>query len=96
LEHTRIYYFHNGGDPDIYLGSADLMPRNLDRRIETLFPIEDSILKQELIEILKITRADNVNARILRADGSYERLVSGKKEPDRNSQVELMARAKER
>jgi len=96
LEHTRIYYFHNGGDPDIYLGSADLMPRNLDRRIETLFPIEDSSLKQELIEILDVARSDNVNTRVLRADGSYERLTPGKKESDRDSQVELMARARDR
>ena len=96
LEHTRIYYFHNGGDPDIYLGSADLMPRNLDRRIETLFPIEDSSLKEDLVDILNVARADNVNARLLRADGSYQRLVAGKKEPARDSQVELMARARER
>jgi polyphosphate kinase len=72
------------------------MPRNLDRRIETLFPIEDSALKQELIEILDFARADNVNARLLRADGSYERLVPGKNEPHRHSQVELMARARDR
>jgi polyphosphate kinase len=96
LEHSRIYYFHNGGNPDIYLGSADLMPRNLDRRIETLFPIEDPSLKQELIEILDISLADNVNARLLRTDGSYEQLSPDKHEKPRDSQVELMARAKNR
>lgn len=96
LEHTRIYYFHNGGNPDIYLGSADLMPRNLNRRIETLFPIEDPALKQELIEILDIARSDNVNARLMQSDGSYVRLSPGAKEKARNSQVELMARAKNR
>jgi polyphosphate kinase len=74
LEHSRIYYFHNGGSSDIYLGSADLMPRNLDRRIETLFPIEDPTLKQQVMEILDVTAADNVNARILQADGSYIRV----------------------
>jgi polyphosphate kinase len=74
LEHSRIYYFHNGGASDIFLGSADLMPRNLDRRIETLFPIEDLTLKQQVMEILDITAADNVNARILHADGSYARI----------------------
>jgi polyphosphate kinase len=95
LEHSRIYYFHNGGNPDIYLGSADLMPRNLNRRIETLFPIEDLALKQELIDALEISLADNVNARILRSDGSYVRLSSDKKAP-RDSQVEFMVRTKSR
>ncbi len=93
LEHSRIYYFHNGDNPDIYLGSADLMPRNLDHRIETLFPIEDLALKRELIDILEISLADNTQARLLRADGSYVRLSPGS-HPPRNSQVELMARAK--
>jgi polyphosphate kinase len=96
LEHSRIYYFHNGGNPDIYLGSADLMPRNLDRRIETLFPIEDPGLKQELTEILDLSLADNVSARLLQADGSYVQLTPGKHEKARNSQAEFMARAKSR
>jgi polyphosphate kinase len=96
LEHTRIYYFHNGGNPEFYLGSADLMPRNLDRRIETLFPIEDPALKQELIEILDIVRADNVNARLMQSDGSYVRVSPGANGPARDSQAELMARAKGR
>lgn len=94
LEHSRIYYFHNGNNPDIYLGSADLMPRNLDRRIETLFPIEDLTLKQELMNVLEISLADNVQARVLRPDGSYVRLSPGSNEKPRNSQVELMARTK--
>jgi polyphosphate kinase len=96
LEHTRIYYFQNGGAPDIYLGSADLMPRNLDRRIETLFPIEDLGIKQQLTEILDIVRADNVNARELRSDGTYVRVVRGKDEPVRDSQAEFMQKAKSR
>lgn len=96
LEHTRIYYFHNSGNPDIYLGSADLMPRNLDRRIETLFPIEDFVLKQQLVEILEISAADNSNARRLRSDGSYIRVTPGKNESLRNSQEEFMLRAKHR
>jgi polyphosphate kinase len=95
LEHSRIYYFHNGGNPDIYLGSADLMPRNLDRRIETLFSIEDLNLKQELIEILEISLADNLHARLLSSDGSYVRLSPGKDQP-RDSQAEFMLRAKSR
>ncbi len=96
LEHSRIYYFHNGNNPDIYLGSADLMPRNLDRRIETLFPIEEPTLKQELVDNLNISLADNVNAWLLRPDGSYTLLSPGPKEPPRDSQAELMARAKPR
>jgi polyphosphate kinase len=94
LEHSRIYYFHNGGNPDIYLGSADLMPRNLDRRIETLFPIEDLNLKQEVMDMLEISLADNVNARILHADGTYTRRIPGEGEEPRNSQVEFLQRAK--
>ncbi len=95
LEHSRIYYFHNGGTPDIYLGSADLMPRNLDRRIETLFPIEEFALKQELIDTLNISIADNVKARELKADGTYVRL-SPKDGQARNSQEEFMSRARSR
>jgi polyphosphate kinase len=94
LEHSRIYYFHNNGMPVIYLGSADLMPRNLDHRIETLFPIEDPALKQELIRVLEIVQADNVNTWLLQADGSYERVMPGKNEPRRDSQVELMTLAR--
>jgi polyphosphate kinase len=74
LEHSRIYYFHNGGDEEIYLGSADLMPRNLDRRVEVLFPVNG----RELIEhvknqILDIYLEDTVKARQMRGDGSYVR-----------------------
>jgi polyphosphate kinase len=94
LEHTRIYYFHNNGNADIYLGSADLMPRNLDRRIETLFPIEDFALKQQAIQILEIALADNVNARVLRSDGSYVQVAPKKDDPPRNSQQEFMTNAK--
>ncbi|MDM8518728.1 polyphosphate kinase 1 [Anaerolineales bacterium HSG6] len=96
LEHTRIYYFHNGGDPEIYLGSADIMSRNLDRRIETLFPIEDPILKEELITALNISWADNIHARQLRADGSYIRLSPKDGEEIRDSQQEFMDIVKNR
>ncbi len=93
LEHSRIYYFHNGGTPEIYLGSADIMPRNLDNRVETLFPIEDPNLKQELIEIMEIMLADNVQARLLRPDGTYTRLTPAAHEQPHNSQLEFMAKA---
>ena len=94
LEHCRIYYFHNGGEPDIYLGSADLMQRNLDRRIETLFPIDEAALKQELIEILEVLWADNSNARSLNADGSYTRILPAEGDEPRDCQKEFIAKAR--
>jgi polyphosphate kinase len=74
LEHSRIYYFENGGDPVVYLGSADLMQRNLDRRIETLFPIEDAAMIRHIRENLLATYLnDNFRAKLLMPDGSYMR-----------------------
>jgi polyphosphate kinase len=73
LEHSRIFYFGNGGDPQVYIGSADWMDRNLSRRVEVVFPIEVPDLKQRLIrEILATSMADNVKARELQPDGSYK------------------------
>jgi polyphosphate kinase len=94
LEHSRIYYFHNGDNPDIYLGSADLMPRNLDRRIETLFPIEEPALKQRLIDTLAISWSDTTNARRLHPDGSYSRVVPKSGQEPFNSQNEFMVRTR--
>ena len=75
LEHSRIYYFHNGGRYQIYCGSADLMRRNLDRRVEVLFPVEDLALKKHLRDdILEPYLKDTVNAHVLQSDGSYVRL----------------------
>lgn len=94
LEHTRIYYFANGGQPEIYMGSADLMPRNLDRRVETVFPVEDEALKIRLLdEILRISMLDNVKARELQPDGTYKRLRPAKGEPAINSQAWFLERA---
>jgi polyphosphate kinase len=74
LEHSRIFYFGNGGEPLVYTGSADWMDRNLSRRVEVVFPIEQPNLKQRLIqEILATSLADNVKARELAADGSHRR-----------------------
>jgi polyphosphate kinase len=74
LEHSRIYYFHNDGEEEIYLGSADLMPRNINRRVETLFPIlTPSLVKTIRDRILAIYLSDNVKARSMQADGSYIR-----------------------
>lgn len=75
LEHSRIFYFHNAGDPQVYIGSADWMDRNLSRRVEVVFPIEQPDLKQRLIrEILATSLADNAKARELQPDGTYRRL----------------------
>jgi polyphosphate kinase len=76
LEHSRIFFFGNGGDPQVYIGSADWMDRNLSRRVEVVFPIEPPELKQRLIqEILATSLADNMKSRELLPDGSYRRVV---------------------
>lgn len=75
LEHSRIYYFHNAGVQEVYLGSADVRTRNLDRRVEILFPIQDMRLVEHIRDdILRIYLADNVKARILLPDGTYKRI----------------------
>ncbi|MBO8434369.1 MAG: RNA degradosome polyphosphate kinase [Tyzzerella sp.] len=74
LEHSRIYYFHDDGNEKIFLSSADLMPRNLDKRVETAFPIEEESLKERIKETLKITLSDTVKARVQKPDGTYERI----------------------
>jgi polyphosphate kinase len=78
LEHSRVFYFGNNGDPQVYIGSADWMDRNLSRRVEVVFPIEQPNLKQRLIqEILAISLADNTKARELQPDGSWRRITPG-------------------
>ncbi|MCG8346788.1 MAG: polyphosphate kinase 1 [Chloroflexales bacterium] len=78
LEHSRIYYFHNGGAEEIYLGSADLMERNLDRRVEQLFPLEDPALLRFVRDtLLEAYVHDNVRSHVLQPDGSYVRLRPG-------------------
>jgi polyphosphate kinase len=73
LEHSRIYYFENACQPEVFVGSADWLPRNLFRRIEVVFPIEDGVLRERIInEVLAITLADNTRARKLLSDGTYE------------------------
>jgi polyphosphate kinase len=75
LEHSRVFYFRNAGNEEIYVGSADLMPRNLDRRVEVTFPIQDPRLVRYLYDhILATYLGDTVKARLLRADGTYERV----------------------
>ncbi len=82
LEHSRIYYFHNGGNPEILLGSADLMPRNLDRRVEVLFPLENDEHKRYVCDdLLGTYLQDNTRARLMQPDGSYTRLHPEKDQP---------------
>jgi polyphosphate kinase len=91
LEHSRIYYFHNGGDEELYMGSADLMQRNLDRRVETLFPLEDVKLRQHVIEsILEVYLRDTAKARQLQPDGEYTRVKPAHGEKPFNSQDYLL------
>ncbi len=74
LEHSRIFYFLNDGQPEFYMGSADWMPRNLDRRVEILFPVEEEEIKKSVYHILEVELADNVKAHILNKDGQYEKI----------------------
>jgi polyphosphate kinase len=91
LEHSRIFYFGNNGDPQVLIGSADWMDRNLMRRVEVVFPIEQPDLKHRMIhEILAITLSDNVKARELLPDGSYRKVVPKEGEPLVRSQDRFM------
>ena len=91
LEHSRIYWFHNAGNEEVLLGSADLMPRNIDRRVEVLFPVRDPQLIRHLRdEVLATYLADNVKARLLLPDGRYERAQREKGQPLLNSQERLI------
>ncbi|HEX2278036.1 MAG TPA: RNA degradosome polyphosphate kinase, partial [Candidatus Tectomicrobia bacterium] len=93
LEHSRIYYFHNDGQEEVYLGSADLMTRNLDRRVEVLFPVEDEGLVRHLRdEVLTTYLADNVKARSLEADGRYTRRQAFSGQPVVHSQLAFLSR----
>jgi polyphosphate kinase len=93
LEHSRIYYFLNGGQDEVFLGSADLMPRNLDRRVEVLFPIEHRRLVAHLRdEVLAVMLADNVQARLLLPDGTYQRLRPAENEAPMDSQAWFLRR----
>jgi polyphosphate kinase len=91
LEHSRIFYFRNGGNEEIYLGSADLMPRNLNRRVELMFPVSDPILRDRIRdEILAEYLLDNVKARRMMSDGSYKRSAHIDGQAPSNSQ-EILA-----
>lgn len=93
LEHARMFYFENGGDSELYLASADWMPRNLDRRLELLFPIDDPALKKDLAETLELYFRDNTHAWLLQPEGSWSRIEAGKNKKVRAQEV-LCDRAK--
>ena len=95
LEHSRIYYFYNNGDEEVYMGSADLMPRNLNQRVEVLFPIEDKRMIRTIHEdILNLYLSDNVKARLMNPDGTYRRLKPAEGEPAINAQEIFLQRRK--
>lgn len=94
LEHSRIFYFENGGKSEIYLGSADWMPRNLYERVEVLFPLKDELLRQRIVnEILPAYLSDNLKARMLRPDGEYSYVRRGKNGKGFSVQEHLMVLA---
>lgn len=95
LEHSRIFYFRNGGSDEIYMGSADWMPRNLDRRVEIVFPVEDERIKEEIMHVLDLEFRDNVKAHILQPSGLYEKQDKRGKTLI-NSQMEFCREATER
>ncbi|MFA4965555.1 MAG: polyphosphate kinase 1 [Thermoleophilia bacterium] len=96
LEHSRIYWFRNGGDEEILLGSADLMPRNLNRRVEVLFPVRDGgIVRRLRDEVLAKYLADNAKTRVLRPDGAWEHIWPGEGEDPLNAQEWFVAQARE-
>jgi len=91
LEHARIYYFHNGGNEEVLLGSADLMPRNLDRRVEILFPIENLQNRKAIIStILPVQLRDTLKCHLLKSDGSYVHRTPSEDMPALNAQTWLV------
>ncbi len=94
LEHSRIYYFQNDGDEEMYLGSADLMPRNLNFRVETVFPVRSqAILRHLRDDVLETYLADNMRSRIMQEHGGYARTIPLGDEKPVDSQIELIERA---
>ncbi len=96
LEHSRVYYFRNGGEEEYYIGSADCMTRNLESRVEVIAPVEESSLRAELRAVLDSQLEDNVGAWDMQADGSYLQAKPAASEPPRGSQQVLMKRAGQR
>lgn len=95
LEHSRIFYFHNHGQEEVFIGSADWMSRNLDRRVEAVTPVEDPNIAPELISLLGIMLTDNRHAWELQSDGSYIQRHPSKDFPEKDAQKLLMERAQQ-
>jgi polyphosphate kinase len=94
LEHSRLYYFHNAGKEELFMGSADLMTRNLDHRVETLFPIEDEQMRATILaDVLEAYLRDTAKARVLNPDGSYTRAAPAADAVAYDVQGTLAARA---
>jgi polyphosphate kinase len=93
LEHSRIYYFLNGGADEIHLASADWMMRNLDKRVELMFPVESPVLKEQVLSVLRAMFRDTVKSRWLESDGVYRRRPAGPKEAPFRVQMHLAAEA---
>jgi len=93
LEHARIYYFKNGGDEEVLLGSSDMMPRNLEKRVEVLFSVPDPSIRSSILKILQIHLRDNVKARLLLRDGTYRRIIPQPGEEAIDSQLWLINNA---
>jgi polyphosphate kinase len=94
LEHSRIFYFENGGDPEYYLGSADWMTRNLDNRVEAVAPVTDPALREQLRFVLELCLCDNRSAWTMNADGTYDQRTPDEDEPVVSTQDVLMACAR--
>jgi polyphosphate kinase len=93
LEHSRMLVFENGGRREVYLGSADLMGRNLDRRVETLVPVLDEKVQADIRRILDVLLEDNTKARFMRPDGRYECRVPQADEPHIEAQQVFLEEA---
>jgi len=92
LEHSRIFYYENGGKPEVFIGSGDWMSRNFFNRVEVDVPVQDPALRTRIVErILAVQLADNTNAWLLEPDGSYSRATRRDGEPRRSAQAEFMA-----
>jgi polyphosphate kinase len=90
LEHSRLFHFGNAGEPEYYIGSADWMPRNFDRRVETVVPIESPVLQERLESLLRTCLDDNRQAWLLQPDGTYVQRTPAKGEPDRGTHALLL------
>ncbi len=96
LEHGRVFHFVNDGKNEVYMGSADWMPRNFHRRVESVFPVEDPALRTRLMDILHLQMSDNVKAWVLKPDGKYERVEPQPGEPLVRCQAEFIEMTRDR